>query len=89
MREPREVGPSRWWAAAVVGGLLLVGGGAWLVWRSAHVATFGWFAYAPLQGATVSWSASRPGLVVGIVLAALGLLLLGGVSGWLLSRRRP
>ena len=89
------------WVVALLGGALVAAGGAvFAVANRSTAPDFGWTAYAPLQtevprpyssglvlsfdGWTVLWTA---GHLVGVLLAVLGLLLLSGLTGWLLGRR--
>ena len=68
---------------------LLVAGG--VLWATAGPTTFGWFAYAPLAD-----EVSSPGFVmltprhqIALGLAAGGLVLLAGLLGFWVGRRRP
>ena len=89
------------WAVAVLGvGLVVAGGAVFAAANRSGPGDLGWTAYAPLEpevtqphvselvlsldGATVLWTR---GHVTGALLAGLGLLLLAGVTGWLLGRR--
>ena len=73
----------------VIASVLLVAGIALVAAMPATVASFGWFAYAPLSGQMF-----LPGLVIqpwvaaGIALAAVGLLGIGFGIGWLVASRR-
>ena len=66
-------------AAAVVAGLIVV---------SEAPTSFGWFAYAPLSGATFSSTfISQPLFITGIVLVMLGVADIAGWVGFRLGRR--
>jgi heme/copper-type cytochrome/quinol oxidase subunit 1 len=69
---------------ALVVALLVTGA---VLWFGQGVAEFGWFAYAPLDEPT------PPGILmtgrgqVALLVSSAGLVLLGGVVGFLLGRR--
>ncbi len=66
-------------------GAALLAGGAWLASRWS--ASFGWFAYAPVSGATFTPALTpAPGLVLAVV--AAGGILVGLGVGLALARRR-
>jgi heme/copper-type cytochrome/quinol oxidase subunit 1 len=68
---------------------LLVAG--WVLWSTAGPASFGWFAYAPLAGEVSSpgFAFLTPQMQVALGLAVGGLVLLAGLVGFWLGRRRP
>ncbi|MBT0993720.1 hypothetical protein KIN34_05405 [Cellulomonas sp. DKR-3] len=75
-------------ATAVAGGALVAGGTA-LAWYGSRPRELAWFAYAPLAEGTSTgalWPA--PAYVLGLVLVAIGIILLAGLGGWILARRR-
>ncbi len=75
-------------ALALAVALLVVG---CVLWATAGPTTFGWFAYAPLPEQVVSpgFMMLTPRMQVALGLAAGGLVLLAGLAGFWLGRRRP
>ncbi|MFV0375627.1 hypothetical protein [Microbacterium sp.] len=71
---------------------LVVGGTVMMIMAvPGETASFGWFAYQPTAGMTVRPDALiilTPLTGAGIALVILGLVLLGGIVGFLLGRRR-
>lgn len=73
----------------LVSGVLLLAGILLAILTPVTIASFGWFAYAPLSAATfVPGLGMQPGFVIGLVLGALGLLGIGFGLGWLFAVRR-
>jgi hypothetical protein len=86
------------WGIAVLGTALLLGGVLLVVTGAPAPRDFGWTSYAPLPSSarrselvlsfpdgTVLWTVRQ---AIGAGLAVLGLLVLVGLGGWLLGRRR-
>ncbi|UVJ38896.1 hypothetical protein [Arthrobacter sp. CJ23] len=85
--------PARRASAAVVPilGLAAVLAGCVFAWNSA-TSDIGWFAYAPLSNKIVTGNGTifvSQGTQIGIVVAALGLLLLAFWAGYRIGRQRP
>lgn len=73
----------------VVSGLALIAGIALVLATSMTIASFGWFAYAPLSGQMfVPGPGVQPWMAGGLLLAGFGLLGVGFGAGWLLAVRR-
>ncbi len=77
---------------AIISGALLVGGAILFAAASpTEAASFGWFAYQPLAGATFfpgSLIVLTPPMAMASLLGILGLVGLGGTAGYVLGRRR-
>ncbi|MGZ0712388.1 hypothetical protein ACWPKO_29030 (plasmid) [Coraliomargarita sp. W4R53] len=79
--------------AWVVAGVLVLAGAITLIvgLSSPPTASFGWFAYQPLSGATIGMtnpgSLLPPAVMAGAALCALGLIMLAFLAGWRLAFR--
>lgn len=78
----------RWVLVLVVLSVLTVLGGALTVLLNPFEATFGWFAYAPMNGETFpGMTFLNPQAVTGWVGVGVGAVLLAFCTGWFVGRR--
>ena len=77
--------------ATIISGTLLLGGViTFLAVRPTGAASFGWFAYQPLAGATFfpgSLVVLTPLMAAATVVGIVGLVGLGAIAGYVLGRR--